>query len=141
MAFYLLFVCGFLGGVLGGMGMGGGTLLIPLLTLLCGVPQTAAQGINLISFLPMSLFALSLHAKNGLLKTEGILWVIAPALLLSAGASFAAAYLPAELLRKAFGWFLAVLALAQLCPWVKNIGKRGEKRENNSLQKEKKEIK
>lgn len=125
MAFYLLFVCGFLGGVLGGMGMGGGTLLIPLLTLLCGIPQTAAQGINLISFLPMSLFALSLHAKNGLLKTEGILWVIAPALLLSAGASFAAAYLPAELLRKAFGWFLVVLALARLYPWVKNIGKKG----------------
>ena len=34
-------------------------------------------------------------------------------------------YHRAELLRKAFGWFLVVLALARLYPWVKNIGKKG----------------
>ena len=37
MSFYLFFLCGVLGGVLGGMGMGGGTALIPLLTLYLGV--------------------------------------------------------------------------------------------------------
>ena len=37
MAFFLFFLCGIAGGVLGGMGMGGGTALIPLLTVLCGV--------------------------------------------------------------------------------------------------------
>ena len=68
MSFYLLVLCGFAGGVLGGMGMGGGTALIPLLTIFLGLPQTVAQGINLISFLPMSLLALSVHFKNGLLK-------------------------------------------------------------------------
>ena len=49
MAFLLLALCGFAGGLLGGMGMGGGTALIPLLTL-AGVPQAAAQGVNLLSF-------------------------------------------------------------------------------------------
>ena len=71
MSFYLFFLCGVLGGVLGGMGMGGGTALIPLLTLLLGVPQAAAQGVNLLSFFPMAALALTVHAKNGLLKKEG----------------------------------------------------------------------
>ena len=35
-------VAGILGGILGGMGMGGGTVLIPLLTLFYGVGQHTA---------------------------------------------------------------------------------------------------
>ena len=127
MSFYLLFACGFVGGILGGMGMGGGTLLIPLLTLLCGVPQMLAQGVNLLSFLPMSVFALSLHAKNGLLRTKGILWVIVPALLFSLGGSFLAAYLPAVFLRRAFGWFLVALAVARLWGLRGNFASDGAK--------------
>lgn len=111
MAFYLLFVCGVLGGVLGGMGMGGGTALIPLLTLLCGVEQGVAQGVNLLSFLPMSVIALTVHAKNGLLETRGLAYLVAPALLFSLGGAFAAAYLPGAVLRKAFGLFLVILSV------------------------------
>lgn len=111
MSFLLLFFCGVLGGVLGGMGLGGGTALIPLLTLLCGVEQSAAQGINLISFLPMAALALGVHAKNNLLEKRGIALLIAPSLLLSALASFAAALLPSAALSKFFGAFLVVLSL------------------------------
>ena len=53
-------------GVLGGMGMGGGTALIPLLTIFTSVHQKTAQAINLISFIPMAVVALFLHVKNGL---------------------------------------------------------------------------
>lgn len=110
MAFYLLFLCGFAGGVLGGMGMGGGTALIPLLTLLLGVPQTVAQGINLISFLPMSLIALSVHAGNGLLKGRGLVWIIPSAVLFAGGGALLAIVLPAAVLRKAFALFLIILS-------------------------------
>lgn len=114
MSFYLLFFCGLLGGVLGGMGMGGGTLTIPLLTLLCGVEQGIAQGANLISFLPMSLIALTVHAKNGLVSRKGLLWIVLPALLLSASGALLAARLPAALLRKGFGFFLIGLSALPL---------------------------
>lgn len=40
----LLFAIGAAAGVISGMGMGGGTLLIPALTLLMGIPQRQAQG-------------------------------------------------------------------------------------------------
>ncbi len=113
MSFYLYFLCGILGGVLGGMGMGGGTVLIPLLTIFCGVEQGAAQGVNLLSFLPMSLLALTVHAQNGLLKKEGIFLLIAPALLFSVGGALLAAFLPAVVLKKGFGVFLIVLSFFQ----------------------------
>ena len=91
MSFLIFLLCGIAGGVLGGMGMGGGTLLIPLLTAVCGVKQTAAQGVNLLCFLPMSAVALAVHAKSGLLKKEGLAFLTVPALLFSALFSVAAA--------------------------------------------------
>lgn len=113
MAFLVFLLCGVLGGLLGGMGMGGGTVLIPLLTIFCGVEQTAAQGVNLVSFLPMSVLALSVHAKNGLLEREGVLWIVVPALVFSALFSLAAARIGGETLRRAFGVFLTALSFFQ----------------------------
>ena len=52
----LLFVIGAAAGVISGMGMGGGTLLIPALTLLMGIPQRQAQGVNMLSFLPRCIY-------------------------------------------------------------------------------------
>ncbi len=127
MSFYLLFLCGVAGGLIGGMGMGGGTLLIPLLTLFLGVPQGAAQGVNLLSFLPMSFVALSVHAKNGLLQREGLWQFIVPALLFSALGGLCALVLPAKILRKGFGLFLILLAGFPLSAAFSGREKRKEK--------------
>ena len=105
MSFYLYLILGFIGGIPAGMGMGGGTVTIPLLVLVGGVEQKVAQCANLFSFLPMSVGALKTHADNGLLETQGILWIILPALALSALGTWAAAVLPSSLRiisRKAF---------------------------------------
>ena len=110
MSFYLYLVLGFIGGIPAGMGMGGGTVTIPLLVLVGGVEQKIAQCANLFSFLPMSAFALKTHAENGFLKTEGVLWLILPALALSVPGALLASYLPSAILRKAFGAFLIGLS-------------------------------
>ena len=96
------------------MGMGGGTVTIPLLTLLGGVEQKIAQSANLFSFLPMSVSALKTHADNGLLQTKGILWDIIPAVLFSTAGALLASSLPSELLKKAFGVFLIGLSFVTL---------------------------
>lgn len=114
MTFYLFLLCGLLGGVLGGMGMGGGTALIPLLTLALGVEQRVAQGLNLISFLPMSAAALAVHARSGLLKKEALPALFLPALPASVLFSLLAARLPSAVLRAGFGIFLIVLALSRV---------------------------
>ena len=126
MSFLIFMLCGFAGGLLGGMGLGGGTALIPLLTLACGVTQTAAQGVNLVAFLPMSAAALAVHYRSGLLKGEGLMRIIVPALIFSVLFSLVAAALPARALKQGFGVFLCILSAFQLksCFGTKNLTNR-----------------
>lgn len=124
MSFYAFFLCGIVGGILGGMGMGGGTLLIPLLTLFFQVPQAVAQGVNLLSFLPMSLIALKIHAQDGRLETRGIFYIVLPALFFSGALAFVAGALPSAVLRRGFGFFLIVLSLFPFSKAGKNPRKQ-----------------
>lgn len=129
MRFFVWLIVGFAGGVLGGMGMGGGTVLIPLLTIFCGVPQHMAQSVNLLTFLPMSILSLRVHAQNGLLDAKGAVWMMIPATLLSVlGALFIQKVAPGAL-RMAFGVFLCVLSLYQFYGGLRSLinGKKESK--------------
>lgn len=111
----LLYVLiGIIGGILGGMGMGGGTLLIPLLSVVLDVPQHTAQLINLIAFIPMSFVALALHIKNKLVVWKNLLYIILPAILSAIAASLIATKANTEMLKKLFGGFLVTLGLCYL---------------------------
>ena len=59
-----LTILGFLSGIIGGMGMGGGTILIPALILFAHIDPKIAQSVNLLSSIPMTIFALIIHIKN-----------------------------------------------------------------------------
>lgn len=106
----LLVAAGIAAGVLGGMGMGGGTLLIPVLTIFFSVEQKQAQAINLIAFVPMAIVSLVIHFKNGLIEKKGLLWIIIPAATVSAGGSLLASFIDGEILGRIFGGFLLVLS-------------------------------
>lgn len=127
MSFYVFLLSGFISGLLGGMGMGGGTALIPLLTLAFSVPQRAAQGANLISFLPMSAIALKIHSDNGYVKYRGSLYIIIPAALCSAFFSLLAAALPPNVLSKGFGGFLSLLSIYEFILAAKALYKKRKK--------------
>lgn len=114
MSFFLYLAAGFFSGMLGGMGMGGGTILIPALTVILGVGQHVAQATNLIAFLPMAAFSLNAHKESGLLKTDGAWSVIIPAVITSVLGGLVAVLLPAVVLRKLFGAFLIILAVKGL---------------------------
>ncbi len=121
----MLAVYGLLAGVLGGMGLGGGTLLIPALTLLAGLDQRAAQGINLLAFLPMAAVALYEHIKNKRIDRGVIRMALFGLAGAGAGAALALA-LDANILRKGFAAFLAVLAVVQFISGEK-AGKTSQK--------------
>ena len=125
-------IVGVLGGIFGGMGMGGGTLLIPLLTMCLGLPQIQAQGINLIAFIPMAIITLIIHIKNNLIDKSGLLFLIIPAIIVSVIFSIIANNIEGDYLQKAFGVFLAILGVVQI---VMQIVK--DKKESN-LKKSKK---
>ena len=120
MSFYWYLLLGFLGGIPAGMGMGGGTVTIPLLVLVGGVEQKLAHCANLFAFLPMSGVALKTHIDNGLVETKGILWLVLPALLLSGLGAFSAVVLPSAALKKGFGAFLFALSLFSFCNCLKS---------------------
>lgn len=102
---------GFLFGLIGGMGMGGGVVLIPVLTLLFGAGQQAAQGMNLLAFLPMSGFALLAHARAGRVRARCALPLAAAGLVGALLGAFLAALAAAGLLRRLFGGALIALGL------------------------------
>lgn len=113
-----------LGGVIGGMGMGGGTLLIPLLTLCAGLEQHLAQAINLMAFIPMSIIALAIHKKNGYVCFKHAAPVSAIALVGAVGGSFAARYAGGYELKACFGAFLIALGIVQAAKLIKAAVKK-----------------
>ncbi len=115
---YILF--GFLAGIFGGLGMGGGTILIPLLTIFLGLDQKLCQGINLVSFLVMAVFALIIHYKNGYLQTKGILYIIISGIIFSCLSACLASFLPSKVLKIAFGIFLCILSIFEVIKVFKN---------------------
>ena len=118
-------LAGISGGLLGGMGMGGGTVLIPLLVIVLGVPQHLAQAVNLISFVPMAIVALIIHVKNRLVKRSGLWLIILSGLLSCTAGCFIARGINAELLRRIFGGFLTFLSVFQVCSAVKKTTLKG----------------
>ncbi len=116
---FLYIVCGLLAGIFGGLGMGGGTVLIPLLTIFLGFDQKLSQGINLVSFLVMSLFALIIHYKNGYINTRGIIYIILSGVVFSVFGSFLAGILQAGVLRTIYGVFLSLLSIIELIKVIK----------------------
>ena len=101
-------------GVLSGFGVGGGSLLLIYMTTFAGVPQTLAQGVNLLYFLPTAATALPAHLKNGYVEKGALLPAIAAGLVCSALTAWAATALDVEVLRKCFGGFLILIGLREL---------------------------
>ena len=66
----MMVAIGFLSGIISGMGIGGGTILIPALVFLEGMGQQEVQIINLIYFIPTALIALDFHNKNNLIEKK-----------------------------------------------------------------------
>ncbi len=107
------FAAGMVAGILSGMGMGGGTVLIPILTLMLGVNQHAAQGINMLAFVPGALLALWVHRREGRIDRQAGLFLLGWGAAFAILGAFLATLLTADWLKKAFGVFLIILAFTQ----------------------------
>lgn len=108
-----LILAGAAGGIIAGMGMGGGTLTIPILTLALDVEQKTAQSVNLIAFVVMSAPVLAIHVKNRLVDFPSLLKTAPLALVGSAVCAWFAPDVPAEILSRCFGGFLIALGTWQ----------------------------
>lgn len=94
-------------GVIAGMGMGGGTLLIPFLTLILKIPQKIAQITNLLGFVPMAIVTFFIYLKKKMIDFK-YSWII----IISACATSIVGALfmfgaSSKLLKICFGFFIA----------------------------------
>ena len=105
---------GFAAGTISGMGIGGGAILIPALTIFLGMGQQQAQHINLLFFIPTALMALRIHKKNGNIEKEGLLPLILWGATSATIGALIAVKLDANLLRRGFAIFLLLMAVYEL---------------------------
>jgi len=110
------FLCGLGASVISAWGVGGGTLLLLVMTLFLGVDQRTAQGINLLFFLPTAASALICHARGGYLDKptlKSAVPIAAAAALIGAWISNA---VDVEVLRKPFGVYLLLSGVSLVWP-------------------------
>ncbi len=109
----LAILIGFFSGIISGMGVGGGMILIPALTMLLGVNQHTAQTINLVYFVPTAVVALIVHIKNKNVKFSALPMIITgiPCSLLGA---YIAVRLSSSVLSKCFAVFIFICGVREL---------------------------
>lgn len=116
-------IIGLISGIVSGTGMGGGTILIFLLTLLCGLEQHTAQATNLIFFIPTSIVAIIVNIKNKnidlkLATTISICGIIGA--IIGANLSI---HTDVRTLKKYFGIFLAIIAIHEIYTIIRGYKK------------------
>ena len=116
------FLCGLGASVISAWGVGGGTLLLLVMTLFLGVDQRTAQGINLLFFLPTAASALVCHAKGGYLDKPTLKSAVPAAVAAALAGAWVSNSLDVEILRRPFGVYLLLSGVGLL--WPKNK-KRG----------------
>ncbi|MBC8587037.1 sulfite exporter TauE/SafE family protein [Paratissierella segnis] len=106
-----LIIIGLLSGIISGMGIGGGSILIPALVLFNNIPQIEAQGINLIVFIPISIIALFIHKKEGNLELKYGKKIIIGGVIGATIGSLIALRTNPDNLRRYFGFFLLLIGI------------------------------
>lgn len=110
----ILFLIGLISGIISGMGIGGGTILIPALVIFANPDQHVAQSVNLIFFIPTAAIALIVHIRNKRIDFSVAIPIIVFGLLGAYIGSRLAIRLPGPVLKKYFGFFLLILGIYEM---------------------------
>ena len=110
---------GAVSGVFSGIGMGGGTVLIVLLTIIVGLEQHVAQATNLIYFIPTAISAIIVNYREKNIDTKlaktisfyGIIGAVIGAII--------SINTDIQKLRKFYGMFLAIIAVHDIYTLIK----------------------
>lgn len=94
---------GFVSGILSSMGMGGGSILIMILSGFMSVEQQRAQGVNLLYFIPVSVLSVIRLKREKLLELKTALLLGAGGVPASVITGLIAVRLRGEALRVIFG--------------------------------------
>lgn len=104
--------------------MGGGTILILLLSLFLKLEQNMAQAINLIFFIPTSVMAIIIGIKDkNIIWKESLIIIICGIIGAAIGANISS-NINVNILKKAFGIFLLIISIHEIYLWYKTYIKK-----------------
>jgi uncharacterized membrane protein YfcA len=109
--FLLLILFGVLSGIFAGMGMGGGTFLVPLLSIVFGTEQLICQSTNVICFLVLAVVCTVIYTKNKLINFWVVLCVCIPSILVSVLCSLLTLKVESKLLHIIFAGFIILIGV------------------------------
>lgn len=101
-------IAGFLSGIIGSMGLGGGAVLLIYLSLFKNTDQLAAQGINLLFFIPIGLLSVIIFAIKKQIKWKTVLFLSASGLVGAAVGVWLSGFIGSDVISKIFGGVLVL---------------------------------
>ena len=106
---------GAVAGVLSGLlGIGGGAVMVPAMTLLMGLTQHMAQGTSLLVIIPTAISGSVTHFRMGNIRLQTAAWLSAGGVVGAVAGAFLALASPDAILRLLFGGYLAFTGLRML---------------------------
>jgi uncharacterized membrane protein YfcA len=98
---------GFSAGILSGLiGVGGGIILVPVLTIIFKFDQRMSQGTTLLAIIPIALAASIQYYVAGCLNLNYALWISAGSMIGIYLGSYLAHQIPPKTLTRIFGIFM-----------------------------------
>ena len=129
----LEFFTGVISGTVSGTGMGGGTILILILSVFMGIDQHVAQGANLIFFVPTSISAIITTFKEKLINWKiGVPVAISGIIGAIIGAKISV-NMDVNRLKRYFGIFLILITIYEIYSLIKQY--KINKKSNNKKEK------
>ena len=124
MQFLLYALVSVLSGIFAGMGMGGGTFLIPMLSLFFGIEQIYCQSTNVLCFVVLAIFCFIAYIKNKLIDFKVLFCVALPAAAISVLSSIFALRINSDILHIAFASFILFIGVMSLIQNIKELKKK-----------------
>lgn len=125
------FIASIIAGIVSGLGMGGGTILILILTIFFNMEQHVAQAINLIFFIPTAIIAIYINNKQKLLEIKTGILIGGVGVIGAIIGAIISNKLNSNYLKKCFGVFLVIIAIHEIYSYIKLYIKN--KNTNNNI--------
>ncbi len=106
-------IAGTLSAIIGSMGLGGGGVMIIYFNLFTQTPQTLAQGINLLFFIPSAIVAIIIYIKKKLVNFRLAIVFSLLGLVGALAGAYLACFIESRVLSKLFAILLLIMGILQ----------------------------
>ena len=120
-------IFGIIAGIVTGLGMGGGTVLILLLSLFTGLEQHVAQATNLVFFIPTSIAAIIINLKQKNIDFKLAINVVIFGIVGAIIGTIISNNISSENLRKYFAIFILFIAFHEVYELYREYKKEKKK--------------